>query len=82
MEFGQTIRNIRENKGMKAVFVARKIGMSPAGYGGIELGKVKVSLERAKQIADVLGVDMSIFFRPEVGETLNAETATQQEEAV
>lgn len=69
MKYGERVRRIREAKGIKAVFVARKLGLTPAGYSGIERGRAKLTAERAAKIAEILDVPIAeIFFDEEVSE--------------
>lgn len=72
MSYGQRIKRIREKKGVKACYVAQRIGMTPGGYNGIEKGRTKLTVEKALQIACVLGVDIrEFFFDSEVSDSLN-----------
>ena len=56
---GQRIRQLRLAKGIKAQWVAAQIGVSPSIYHRIESGKQNLSVERAQQIADALGVSIT-----------------------
>lgn len=59
--FGETIRNLRESKGIKSKFVADKLGMSASSYCDIESGRKKLTFEHAQTISEVLGVDIKDF---------------------
>lgn len=73
MTYGERIKKIREAKGIKAVFVAERLGLTPAGYSGIERGKAKLTAERAAEIAKILEVPIThIFFDDEVSATRNS----------
>lgn len=62
MCLGKRIRAIREDRGIKASFVARRIGMTSGGYSGIESGRTKkIDINKIKQIADALGVNAKVF---------------------
>jgi transcriptional regulator with XRE-family HTH domain len=54
---GDSIRKIRDIKGYSQEYVAQKLNMSQNNYGRIELGKVKLDVDRLKEIATVLEVD-------------------------
>ena len=73
MEYGQNIKQIRINKGIKACYVAQKLGLTPAGYSGIERGRSRLTAKYAQQIANILAVDVKdIFFNQNISETLNS----------
>lgn len=73
MNYGAIIKKIRESKGIKAIFVAKKLGLSAAGYSGIERGRAKLTVERAAEIAEILGVPITkIFFDDDISETRSA----------
>ncbi len=52
------IKKTRELKGLKAVFVAEKIGVSKSRYSNIESGKGQPKPQQLKAIAAVFGVQM------------------------
>ena len=52
------IKAVRESKGIKARFVADKIGVSRSYYSQIENGHVGLTLKNAQQIAEVLGTNI------------------------
>lgn len=61
--FATRIRDIRKAKGITATFVARKLGYkNVSSYTRLEKGEITITLERAKQIADLLQVDINEFF--------------------
>lgn len=73
MTYGERIKKLREAKGIKAIYVAERLGLSPAGYSGIEKGKSKLSAERAAEIAKILEVPITrIFFDDEISVTLTS----------
>ena len=55
-KIGNSIRKIRELKGLKQESVAIKLGLTTNGYGKIERGESQINLERLYQIADVFDV--------------------------
>lgn len=57
------LRQTRLSQGKSQTFMAKKLGYKfPSGYANIEMGRTKPSLEKAKLIADVLGVDVEELF--------------------
>jgi transcriptional regulator with XRE-family HTH domain len=71
---GLRIKKIRESRGIKAKFVAKKIGLSITRYSQLENGKIPITTERLEMIAPILGVEkseMDIFFNLKLSETLN-----------
>ena len=71
------LKKLRIEKGFTQEYMAEKLGYSDkSGYNHLENGNVKISLDRAVEIAKILGVNPSIFFENEVQETsTNNETA-------
>jgi len=55
-KIGNSLRKIRELKGLKQETVAKKLGLTTNGYGKIERGESTLNLDRLNQIADVFGV--------------------------
>jgi transcriptional regulator with XRE-family HTH domain len=55
-KIGNSLRKIREIKGMKQEAVAKKLGITTNGYGKIERGESNLNLERLNQIAEVFGI--------------------------
>lgn len=59
----QSLRCIREKKGVSKVAVARHIGVTDKTYAKYEDAPEKMTIETAKSVAEFLGVDVSeIFF--------------------
>lgn len=61
-EIGKRIKEIRRNKGIMAIYVANKLGITPARYSQIEKDATNLTLKRAQDIANILGVSISSFF--------------------
>lgn len=61
----ERLRNARKEKGVSMTFMAHKLGYrSASGYANIESGHTKLSLEAAKNIAEILEIDMDeLFFK-------------------
>lgn len=63
---GSIIRCIRISKGISATFMANKMGYKAvSSYIRLEKPDSNVTLEQAKKIADLLGVDLKEFFNEE-----------------
>ncbi|WP_100406642.1 helix-turn-helix transcriptional regulator [Bacillus solitudinis] len=57
------LRETRISQGKTQTFMASSLGYkSVSGYANIEMGRTKPSLEKAKQIADLLNVDVQMLF--------------------
>lgn len=57
MIIGEKIRKLRNLRGYNEEYLAKKLGMSQNNYSKIELGKVKITLDRIEEIAQVLEID-------------------------
>ena len=64
----QNIKKIRELKGVSIKEIADKLDLSFSGYARMERGEVSLTIERAQQIADILGVTISKLLDANVGE--------------
>jgi|SRR5690554_6925736 len=56
---GKKIKQLRELKNYSQEYMAKNLNMSIPGYGRIERNEVDVSIERAHQIANVLGISIT-----------------------
>ena len=68
--YGSLIKAVRLSKGIKAKWVAEKIDVSVSTYSEIEADRRRVTLERAEEIAMVLGMTLPELLRFKVSETL------------
>ncbi len=65
---GEKIRITRQVKGIKQFDIAAKLGLSESAYGKIERGETSLTIDRLKEIADVLEtsiaelIDSSIYY--------------------
>lgn len=59
MEIHDKIRFVRMFRGWSQEKTAEKLGMTLNGYAKIENGKVDIALSRLKNIAEILGVELS-----------------------
>lgn len=72
--YGARIKAIRESKGIMAKYVAQKLKIDQSYYSQLESGKRRVTMTRAQQIADILGVSPGEFFAcPEVSKMLSCD---------
>ncbi|MCL6559887.1 MAG: helix-turn-helix transcriptional regulator [Firmicutes bacterium] len=73
---GRLIKKAREDRGLKASYIAKKANISPWYLSMIENGKRNPSLETLQAIASAVGVDVTEFFlEAEVSDTLNLDGA-------
>jgi transcriptional regulator with XRE-family HTH domain len=63
LSYGQKIKKIREFKGLKAYYVAGKLGLSRAMYSKIENDHTDITVARLEEIAAVFEVPVSLFFQ-------------------
>ena len=59
LRIGKKIKQLRELKNYSQDYMASQLKMSVPGYGRIERNEVDVSMERANQIANVLGISLT-----------------------
>ena len=59
LRIGKKIKQLRELKNFSQEYMATQLKMSVPGYGRIERNEVDVSMERANQIANVLGISLT-----------------------
>jgi transcriptional regulator with XRE-family HTH domain len=57
-EISERIRNLRNERGIKAGFVAQKVGLSNSMISAIERGKCNPTIPQAIAIANFFGVSM------------------------
>lgn len=74
VNYGKMIKKARNSKGIKANWVAKKLGVSISTYSEIENGKRKLTVERAEQIANILGITLGELLCPHISETLKTGT--------
>lgn len=57
------LKRIRIEKGISQTYMARRLGYkTPSGYANIESGKIKLTLETALMISEIIEVDFHVFF--------------------
>ncbi|MFN5417201.1 MAG: helix-turn-helix domain-containing protein [Flavobacteriia bacterium] len=59
LRIGKKIKQLRELKNYSQEYMATQLKMSVPGFGRIERNEVDVSMERANQIATVLGISLT-----------------------
>lgn len=73
MKYGRIIKSARISRGMKGKFVAEKLKVSINTYYQIEAGRRNVTMERAEEIAGILGMTLIDLLRHKVSETLTGD---------
>lgn len=58
----ENVERIRKSKGVTKTHMANKLGITLQGYRHIASGSVRLDVERLKVIAEILGVDVAVFF--------------------
>lgn len=56
MYFGDRIRKLRLERGLKAKFVAEKVGLSPSQYSDLEHNRKKLTADLIVRLVEVLHV--------------------------
>ena len=67
-EIGKVIKEVRESKGIKQIFIAEKAGISNRYLSAIESGTKKPTSETIKKIAEALGVTEFYIYLEFVGQ--------------
>ena len=65
MNLGQMLRMQRKNAGLSQSETAEKLGISLTSYVYYEMGRVCPNLVTVKKMAEVFGVESSLFLNPE-----------------
>lgn len=63
VQFGQTLRKLREGRHLSQLQFAEQCGISRAYYGRLERGEFSITINLCKQIADAMGITMADLFR-------------------
>ena len=56
------LRDIRKQKGIRQEDVASILGISIGAYSQLENGHIRMTVERAKDLAKILNIDVAYFF--------------------
>lgn len=70
MDYGARIRELRMARGIKAKFVAEKLGLTAAQYCDLEKGRKQLTADLVTRLACVLHVRTDDILCPHVSETL------------
>ncbi|MFB5192699.1 helix-turn-helix domain-containing protein [Alicyclobacillus fastidiosus] len=63
------VEQVRKQKGVTKVHIAKYCGRSPSWYQDISTGRRKMSVEALQKISEALGVPPGYFFEDQVSET-------------
>ena len=63
VEFGQRLKELRNETGISQEKFALKIGMDRTYYASVEAGRRNIALENIKKIADGFEVSLSELFK-------------------
>ena len=75
----QKLRDVRLSQGKSQTFMAKHLGYKYAsGYANIEMGRTKPSLEIAKKISDLLGVNVNELFFDQELHKVSKESSSQE----
>ncbi|ULL14327.1 XRE family transcriptional regulator [Paenibacillus sp. H1-7] len=66
----ENVERIRKSKGVTKTHMAKKLGMTLQGYRHITSGSTRLDVERLKVIADILNVEVGIFFDNKLTESV------------
>lgn len=58
----ERLREVRLQLGVRQNYIAGKLEKSPSWYHGIETGRRRLDVETLVAIADIIGVDVAVFF--------------------
>ena len=59
---GNKLRTLRVSRGWSQELVADKINVTQAAYSKLELGQVRLTIDRAKELAELYNVNPEYFF--------------------
>ncbi len=71
-EIGTKIRKVRELKGFSQQYMASQLHMSQNNYSKIELGYVKIPMERIHKIAEILQIAPTKLFEFDVNQIFDS----------
>lgn len=71
MKLGEKIAKIRRSKGMSQVFITQRLGKTSAWLSNIERCHREIGAKELNQVAEILGVDISVFFTEELNGELS-----------
>ena len=59
--FGKRVREVRKNKGISQERLAEMAGIDRSYMGNIERGEKNITLKKAYEICDALGIEINIL---------------------
>jgi len=62
MYIGTKLRKLREERGYSQEYVANRIGISQSTYHKLEAEQIRLTVERAKGLADLYEIDPEYFY--------------------
>lgn len=65
MKMGTKLRKLREEQGFSQEYVANEIGISQSTYYKLEAEQIRLTVERAKQLAKLYEIDPEYFYTSE-----------------
>lgn len=71
MKLGEKISKIRRSKGMSQVFITQRLSKTSAWLSNIERCRREIGAKELNQVAEILGVDISVFFTEELNGELS-----------
>ncbi|NJK98331.1 MAG: helix-turn-helix transcriptional regulator [Bacteroidales bacterium] len=82
MSLGETIKKIREQKGMLQKQVAAELGIGPTNYNKLEKGNREPSIKELQKLSDLfdMGIDQILNFEGEVPREVTVEDKTEKEQ--
>ncbi len=65
MNIGTKLRKLREDQGFSQEYIATELGISQSTYYKLEAEQIRLTVERAKQLAKLYDIDPEYFFTSE-----------------
>lgn len=65
MNIGGKLKKLREENGFSQEYVAHELGISQSTYHKMESEQIRLTVERAKQLAKLYAIDPEYFFTAE-----------------
>lgn len=82
LNYGSLIKSARNSKGIKAKWVAKKLGVSISTYTEIEADRRTLTLKRAEDIAGVLGMTLPELLRHQLSESPIKSTIPNNQQSI
>ncbi|WP_439697012.1 helix-turn-helix domain-containing protein [Mucilaginibacter sp. AW1-7] len=65
MEIGSKLKKLRDQSGFSQEYVANELGISQSTYFKLESQQIRLTVERAKQLAKLYEIDTEYFYSSE-----------------